>query len=208
MSDKKYVFSLITENDTNQSVELDKGDFLFEEGEIENEYIYFLNEGNVNVLKKKWVMWSAKQKELVGLASFFSKTSTYCYSVKATSKCKLLKVEMSDFKKLLIKDQRFSKAVMEMLCDRIKLTNGRTKKLLEQPSRRRLIYELITKAKDIKTNRIPYSSEDLSELVGVSVRLIRNMISELEQKKLLQRTKGALVIHDLRGLEIVGKIPH
>ena len=32
------------------------------------------------------------------------------------------------------------------------------------------------------------------------------MISDLEQKKLLERTKEKLIIHDLKGLEIIAKI--
>ncbi len=40
---------------------------------------------------------------------------------------------------------------------------------------------------------------------GVSVRLVRNILSELEQKKLVERTKGSIIIHDLRGLEIIAK---
>ena len=200
-----YIRDLIIPAYSKEPLTYEKNDFLFREGEEDN-YVYFLEEGNVKILKKKWVLWSAKPHELIGVSSYFADESTYSFSAKANTDCKLFRIHNADFKAILLKNPTFSRAVMDMLCERIRLTNSRTKSLLEYPSRYRLIQEIIRKTKEIKTNRIPYTLEDLSGVVGVSVRLIRDMISDLEQKKLLERTKEKLIIHDLKGLEIIAKI--
>jgi CRP/FNR family transcriptional regulator len=200
-----YIRDLIIPAYSKEALSYKKNDFLFREGE-EDDSVYFLEEGEVKILKKKWVLWSAKPNELIGISSYFADESTYNFSAKANADCKVYRIQNADFKSILLNNSTFSRAVMDMLCQRIRLTNTRTKSLLEYPSRYRLIHEIIRKAKEIKTNRVPYTLEDLSGVVGVSVRLIRDMISDLEQKKLLERTKEKLIIHDLKGLEIIAKI--
>ena len=186
-------------------IEIKKNEFLFNEGD-EDTCVYFLEEGDVKILKKKWVLWSAKADELIGISSFFADKLKYEFSAKGSENSRLYRIENADFKNILLTDSKFSRAVMTMLCDRIRFTNNRTKSLLEQPSKGRLINEIIHKARETKVNKIPYDLEDLSGLVGVSERLVRNMISELEQKKLIERQKGTLLIHDLKGLEIISKL--
>ena len=200
-----YIRDLIVPAYSNEPLLFKKNEFIFREGETDN-YIYFIEEGDIKIIKKKWVLWSAKPKELIGVSSYFAEGAIYSFSAKAGADCKIYRIKKNDFKVLLIEHPRFSRAIMDMLCERIRLTNTRTRNLLEYPSRYRLIQEIIARAKEIDTNRIPYNLEDLSGIVGVSSRLIRNIITELENRKLLERTKDKLIIHDLKGLEIISKI--
>ena len=200
-----YIRDLIVPEYTSEPLKFAKNEFLFKEGEEDN-YVYFLEEGAVKILKKKWVLWSAKPQELIGVSSYFADGNIYSFSAKTNADCVVYRIKNDDFKEMLLTRPSFSRAVMDLLCERIRLTDSRTKSLLEYPSRYRLIQEIIRKAKEINGTRIPYSLEDLSGIVGVSVRLIRDMISDLEQKKLLERTKEKLIIHDLKGLEIIANL--
>jgi CRP/FNR family transcriptional regulator, cyclic AMP receptor protein len=200
-----HIHDLVIPKNSRELISFKKDDLLFGEGDDDN-YVYFVLDGEIKIFKKKWLLWSAKAKELVGISSYFSDGTSYSFSAKAGSDCQVYRIANGEFEKMLVNDPKFSRAVMDMLCDRIRLTNTRTKSMLEQPSKFRLIQELIKKTKDHQSNLIPYNLEDLSGLVGVSVRLIRNMISDLEQKKLIERSKGVLIIHDLKGLEIIAKM--
>lgn len=201
---REYINALFLRHKCHELVSIKKNEFLFKEGD-EDSFVYLLIEGSVKVQKNKWVLWSAKSHELLGISSYFSDKTTYEFSVKAKADSTFYKIENDNFEKLLLEDSRFSRIIMQILCERIKRTNKRTKSLLEQPSKYRLINELITKAKELNASLIPCSLEDLSGVVGVSVRLVRNMLTDLEQKKLVERTKGSIIIHDLRGLEIIAK---
>jgi len=201
---RDYINALFLKHKCNERISIKKNEFLFQEGE-EDSHVYLLVEGNVKIQKNKWVLWSAKSHELIGISSYFSEKTTYEFSVKAKQDSTFYKIANKNFEMLLLEDPKFSRIIMEMLCERIKRTNKRTKSLLEEPSKYRLINELISRTKELNASLIPCTLEDLSGVVGVSVRLIRNMITELEQKKLVERTKGSIIIHDLRGLEIIAK---
>lgn len=201
----RYTFN-ISQN-LGECLNFKKGEFIFKENE-NSAFVYFIDDGEINILKQKWVLWSAKSKEFIGISSFFSEGSKYNFSAKTHKDCKVLKINNSDFRNMLIEDSSFSRKVMNILCDRIKLTNEKTKSLLKQTSKYRLIHEIIKKAKESSSKTIECSLEELSEIIGVSKRLIRNTLSELEKKKLLERMKNNLIIHDLKGLEIIAAQKH
>ncbi len=159
---RNYINELFLKHKCHELISIDKNEFLFKEGE-EDKYVYLLVEGNVKVQKNKWVLWSAKTHELLGISSYFSKKTTYEFSVKAKADSTFYKIENSSFEKLLLEDVRFSRIIMDILCERIKRTNKRTKSLLEQPSKYRLINELISKTKELNASLIPWSIGTFSE---------------------------------------------
>lgn len=185
-----------------ESFTIKKGDYLFKEGDQE-EFVYYISNGSVNIFKKKSILWSAGDSEFIGISSFFADGSVYRFSAKAAMDSVVHKISNADFTKLLTKNPSFSRMIMDLLCNRIRLTNTRTKTLLKSSSRCRLIKEIVLRVNDSGSKDVDYSLEDLSEIVGVSKRLIRNLLSDLEKKKLLERIKNRLIIHDLQGLEII-----
>jgi len=185
-----------------QEIHFPKGTHLFKENLCGNE-IYFILQGEVKILKGKWVLWSAIEEELIGISSFFADCEQYSFSAVASTDTKVQKVSSIDFEKMLISNPEFSRTIMEMMCERINLTQVRLKKLLKYSSKYRLITEIINKVKKTGVKTIDLTMDELSELIGVSKRLVRKLVIELEDKKLLQRKKNELIIHDLKGLEII-----
>jgi len=184
------------------SFKVKKGDYLFEEGDAEK-FVYYISDGSVNIFRKKSILWSAGDSEFIGISSFFSDGSEYRFSAKAAMDSVVYRISEADFTNLLTKNPGFSRMIMDLLCNRIRLTNTRTKTLLKSSSRCRLIKEIVRKVNESDSKDIDYSLDELSEIVGVSKRLIRNLLSDLEKKKLLERIKSRLIIHDLQGLEII-----
>lgn len=205
--DKKLsdeMLELIFRNHPKEKITIKNGEFLFKEGE-EDDSVYFLDAGELKIMKLKWVLWSAKSKEFVGISSFFNDNSTYSFSARATKDCNIYRIKNELFREILENDATFSRYIMDLLCDRIAFTTQRTKSLMEKSSKYRLIKEISNAVKENLSTIIPYSLEELSESVGVSKRLIRSIISEFEKKGLVVRTKNQLHIRDLKGLEFIGR---
>lgn len=181
-----------------------RGQFIFKEGDRDDS-VYYIETGEIFILKDKWVLWSAKPKELIGISSLFSGGENYRFTAKVSEDCSLYKIPNEVLTKTIMQNAIFSRFIMNMLCDRINKTNGRVKGLLEYPSRNRLIYTLISKTKETGSETIPYQVNDLADMVGVSPRLIRSNISELEDRNMIRRTRDTLKILDLRGLEIIAE---
>jgi CRP-like cAMP-binding protein len=184
---------------------LEKGEYLFNEGES-NDYIYFLEKGSIKVFKKSCVIWIAKPGEFIGLTSNLNNTSCYTFSSRANEDCKVIRIATDTFNKVLLRNNEFSKYIIGILCYRITLTEKKTKRFIEQTSMQRLISELIDNLKE-KGNLlyISFTLSDLSELIGVSKRLVSSMLSELEKKEIIKRLKGELQILNLQELQNILK---
>lgn len=181
-----------------------KGEYLFKEGEMEDG-VFFIDRGSVRILKEKWVLWTAKSKELIGVSSFFSDGSKYRFSAKAETDCKIVKISHEEFEEILSKNTAFGKAIMEMMCSRISFTSNRLASVMTKTSRSRLINEIIFRSKQLDSNTISYSSEELSELVGVSERMVRSNLKELEHRSFIKRDKKNIIILDIKGLKIIAE---
>jgi CRP/FNR family cyclic AMP-dependent transcriptional regulator len=179
-----------------------KGEYLFKEGEPEDG-VLIIEKGTVRILKNRWVLWIANAKELIGVSSFFAEGEHYTFSAKAAEDCRILKISHAQFQQMIEENALFAKAVIEMMCDRITHTNDRLKSVMTRSSRYRLISELIKISVQSKNLTIMYNPDELSELIGISKRLIRAILTELEKKTVLKRSKHSIVINDLRGLEII-----
>ena len=177
-----------------------EGEFLFREGEKE-EGVFFIHEGTIKVLNGKWVHWMSGPNEIVAISSFFAKGNRYIFSVKATKYCRITKYSCDDFQKMLSNYPKFSQAVIKSLCQRIEFTQKRVRSILWDNSWNRLLKELIHAS--YENPQINLSLEELSQLVGVSKRRVRTMLSDLEQKSILQKTKDQIEITDIKGLLII-----
>ena len=198
---QKYIQKLV---DDSTPLNVKKGVYLFKEGDS-NKSLYFLLSGEVRVLKSKYMLWTAQSRELVGLSSFFSERSIYDFSVKASVDSEVLKLNTNSLMNMVSRDPIFSRAIMQVLCHRVKMAQNRTISLLETPAKNRLINEIIIKTESTDKTQYEFSLEELSEAVGISLRLTRQLLKKLEKRKLLEHYQGTLTIHDLMGLKIVQK---
>lgn len=202
-------FHKISENQfLNSSIELsklNKLDILFKEGDS-IDYIYFLIEGELNVIKGKQVMWQAHENEFIGISSFFNNDSNYAYTVKTCQKTKVLLIPLDDFKKALINSSTLNNMLMHLFCERIKLTHAKIKSYSNLSKRKRLINLLINKAKNISNSEkiiLEYTSIDLAEFVNIPHKFVKATLLELQNKKLVKLRKEAIEILDFQGLKLV-----
>jgi CRP-like cAMP-binding protein len=166
-------------------IELNKGEVLFKEGE-DNDFVFFIESGSIKVLKGKWVIGITQALEFVGITSCLSETSTYTFSSKAVEKSVVLKISKNDFKNMLLCNSFFCKQIIEILCERIKLTDLKTRTFIEQTSQHRLINELINNSKSIENSLKTFLGvEDLSELTGISKRAVKKMLNDLSKQNLI-----------------------
>ncbi len=199
----KYVIGILEEN---SPFELVKGKFLFREVDPYKS-TFFLVDGEVSIIKGKHTLWVAKSNELIGLSTFFSNAKSYGFSAKIVENCKILRVDGESLSRAMGNDSGFSRLVINQLCHRIKLRNKRTKSLLDTPSKFRLIYVLIEKSKESDNLLFTCTLDELSDSVGVSSRLIRRKLTELNKMNLVKYKNGKVEILDFKGLEIYGASP-
>ena len=64
-------------------------------------------------------------------------------------------------------------------------------------------YQIISPIDLSAEKEYEFSIEELSEAVGISIRLTRQLLKKLEKRKLLEHHQGTLIIHDETGLRIV-----
>lgn len=191
---KEFELHFITENFPLERITLNAGDFLFKEGE-QNDFVYFIESGSIKVLKNQWVIGITHSMEFVGITSCISENMTYTFSSKSVKESTLLKIKKLDFQKLLLKNPKFCKSIIEILCQRIKATDIKTRSFLEQSSKHRLITELINNSSNVEDSIKTFLGiDDLSELTGVSKRAVRKMLNDLTKVNLILHTKENEII--------------
>ena len=99
-----------------------KSDYLFKQGEG-GIAIYFINEGAVKIIKGKSVLWIAEKNELIGISSFFESQGDFKFSAQACEELDAIRIEPDKFKELLSANPAFGIKIINMLCERIKMTN-------------------------------------------------------------------------------------
>lgn len=199
---KRFDLDFIKEVFQTEKIYIKSGDVLFREGE-NNDYVFFIESGSIKVLKSKWVIGITQALEFVGITSCLSDTSTYTFSSRAVENSSILKIKKTDFKNLLLNNSIFCKQIIEILCERIKLTDQKTRSFIEHSSQYRLINELISNSKNIENSLKTFLGvDDLSELTGISKRAVKKMLNELSKQNLiLQKKNNEIELLDQPNLE-------
>lgn len=196
MDTKKPIFDadFVQKNFQAETQELTEGEVLFKENEP-NDFVYLILSGSIKVTRKKWAIGITFPNEFVGITSCISEGTSYTFSAKASSPSKVLKIKKEIFKKVLLENPKFSRFIIEILCERIKLTDLKTSSFLDLPPERRVIVELLNNLKDSDgqlTSQI--SMKDLSELTGVSLRTIKKMINNFIESGIITMPESNQIV--------------
>lgn len=184
---KRFDLNFIEQTFHSEKIKLTTGDVLFKEGE-RNDYVFFIETGSIKVLKRKWVIGITKALEFVGITSCLSDTSTYAFSSMAIEDSLVLKIRKTEFKDTLLINSVLCKQIIEILCERIKLIDIKTRSFIEQTSQHRLIQELINNSKNSENSLKTFLGvEDLSELTGISKRAVKRILNDLSKQKLIHQ---------------------
>lgn len=196
------------ENINIESLELEKSDVLFSEGETIN-YLYYVVKGELNIFKNNQHMWQANPNEFIGLSSFFTDDSNYSYTVTACTNSDILKIPLDDFKNAIENSNTLNTELMKLFCVRIKNTIAKTKSHSALSKKKRLIALLIQKS--IKSNQqnnitLNYSPQDIASFINTPQKVVQKILLELQNKKLLKFSKNEIDILDYNGLKLVLKM--
>lgn len=204
MDSKEPIFDVnfIQKHFEAEPLELKSGDCLFRENEP-NDFVYFILKGSVKVSRKKWAIGITFPNEFVGITSCISEGNTYTFSAKASSPSKILRIKKEIFKKVLLENPKFSRFIIEILCERIRLTDLKTSSFLDLPPERRVIVELLNNLKDIQGKLISQiSMKDLSELTGVSIRSVKKIVDHFIEDGIISMPHaGQFILIDKKRLE-------
>lgn len=191
-----------------ESFLLKKGETLFKQGD-KIDYIYFLSDGELNIMKNSQMMWQAHRDEFIGISSFFVGESHYSYSVKACKKSKVTRVPLHEFKLALNSFPALNTSLMKLFCSRINLTLDKVSRRTRLTRKKRLVNILIEKAKKLgKKERIilSYSIADIAEFVNVSQNFAKDLLNELQSKNLIRIGDNNIEITDFTGLKLVSRM--
>lgn len=187
---------------------LAKGKPLFIQGD-KIDYIYFLSDGELNILKNSQMMWQAHRNEFIGISSFFIGEQKYSYSVKACKNSEVSRISVEDFKKALNAYPTLNTSLMKLFCNRINLTLDKVSVRSKLTRKMRLVNVLIEKAKKLgKKERLvlSYTVNDIAEFVNVSQNFAKELLYELQSKNLIKIQKTNIEITDFTGLKLVSKM--
>ena len=115
--------------------------------------VFFIVNGKVKISReslngKTFILWYAGKNELIGLTSFFNATSTYSFSASIESdSASVLFIERNQFKSLLTQEKSLKKAIISMLCYRIKKIENQTQEIALTTSKERLAKTLVAMVK-------------------------------------------------------------
>lgn len=203
---KKFDSNFVKKQFLYEEVKFDKNEYLFHEGN-ENSFVYYVIEGKIKVIKKKIVIGFSNTDEFVGITSCLSENNEYCFSALSQENSKLLRIHKSIFKKVLNENIEFGKIIINLLCNRIKLTDGKSESFKNHTSTERVVNEILSNVETENNNyTIKATIEDLAELTGVSKHLIKSIIKELSKQKIIEFINHTIRILDYHRLELIGRI--
>lgn len=170
---------------------------LFNEGD-KNDYVYFIENGAINVYKNKILIGITKTSEFVGITSCLCDKEIYTFSAKTKKETKILRLKKEEFKGKIEDNKEFSRYIMKVLCERIKLTDLKTKSFLDKTYEKRLIFEIINYAiYDGIKYKIIVSIDELKMLTGIPKKTIAVLLKKLINSNLLYKNSNELCVSNL-----------
>lgn len=115
-------------------ISINKGVTLFKQGET-IEYIYFVIQGELSILKDNQKMWQARKDEFVGISSFFIGDPNYSYEVVAKENSEIIKMPLQVFAEAVEKSSALNQSLMKSFCKRIKITLDKVVSFSKQPQK-------------------------------------------------------------------------
>jgi CRP/FNR family cyclic AMP-dependent transcriptional regulator len=203
---KKFDLKFVKKQFLYEEVEFQTNEYLFHEGN-ENSFVYYIIDGKIKVIKKKIVIGFSNPNEFVGITSCLSENNEYCFSALAQENSTLLRIHKTVFKTVLNENVEFGKIIIDLLCNRIKLTDGKSESFKNHTSTERVVNEILSNVEtENNSYTIKATIEDLSELTGVSTNLIKTIIRELSKQKIIEFINHTIRISDYHRLELIGRI--
>ncbi|MBD3637539.1 MAG: Crp/Fnr family transcriptional regulator [Crocinitomicaceae bacterium] len=196
----------ITSSVESRTIELKKGDTLFDEGEISTS-IAFVEHGCLVLNKNNRSVLLRTNNEPVDLIPLFSHESTSFYSLQATSDTKVRLFDRSQLQQFVMdRPQMVTRCMQQVICQLNKVDNM-IQILRETSATKRLLSMMMlnTRSEGIKKKQY-YLEPDLNKMASISnisSRRAKKVLSNMESKNIVRSEQHKLIIKDMDALKLL-----
>ncbi|MDQ0246581.1 CRP/FNR family transcriptional regulator [Bacillus fengqiuensis] len=197
----------------NQTVQVKKGDFLFQEGSEAKE-LYFIKCGKIQLSKltpdgRELTFYISSKDELIGEINLFCAASRHMLHAKALEDSEVIIIEKDQLEQLLTKDQELSIEYMRWMGERLQRTQTKFRDLVLHGKKGALYSTLIRMSNSFGIMRetgieldLHLTNQELANFCGTSREVVNRLLSDLRKDGIISVDKGKITIHDLNYLKL------
>ena len=175
------------------------GEFLFKQGEKGNA-MYLILSGEVNLIhrgtKAEYIVELLKPGQGLGENVLFAPQSQRSYSAVAKTSVTVLELGPIEFKQISVKMPDFNSKLVRILSERLEACHAVINVLQSNQPIEKVILFLVFLAKQNEKNpKAVFEPGEVSECLNVPVEKVKEVITELENQKVLSKLKeGGFII--------------
>jgi len=178
-----------------------KGAIIYLEGDPA-ENVWFVKEGHVKAMVytpngRSVNLCMVGEKGMLGGCCCFNSTGYLCQGVTETEAV-VCAFPMKDFIELLNEYPEMSRAVVEMVSQRLR--DSKSNQVFEQESVEKRILHVLLKLTEEFGNTIPLTRREIAEMAGTTVETCIRTFLILEEKGLVSTQRGKITLINLRAL--------
>ena len=176
--------------------EFKKNEIIFNE-EDKGSTLYFINEGQIKLYKftrdgKEQILYILSNGDFFGELNLLKK-STYNFSAKALTDCKVCTLQENEFKEMIKENPSIAINLLEEVTERLTETEKLVQSLATNDVDARLAYLLLNFSERYGKNNgqnveftLPITREDMANFIGVTRETISRKLRRLEDDKLIK----------------------
>lgn len=201
MYDNVFKIEFVKDNFNYEVMNFTANSTIFSEGD-ENNFVYFIEKGAIDVYKNGILIGVTKTSEFVGITSCLSDKQFYTFSAKSKIDSKILRLNKKEFKSAIEDKKEFCEYIMRILCERIKFTDLKTKSFLDKTYEKRLIFELITQSIfDGIKRKVIVNIDELYALTGIPKKIIQALLKNFIKENIISKSKSEFEILNFEKLQ-------
>lgn len=203
------IFSPISQN-----ILINKGSFLFSEGDIANE-LYVVKSGTIKVGKrindgKELSLRLCKKDDIIGELTLYEGNTKHFLHAKAFEDSEVAVINKADLEKLLLDNSQLTIEFIKLMNTLIRRDQTLLRDLILYGKKGALYSILIRLTNSYGEEQqdgimltISLTNQELADFCGTTRESINRLLSELRRKNVISMRNGNILIHDLTYLKKV-----
>ncbi|CAM3736654.1 Crp/Fnr family transcriptional regulator [Mesobacillus zeae] len=192
-------------------VSLEKGTFLFHEGQPAKE-MYILLSGKAHVFKmnaegKELYLRLCKKNDIVGELTLFTVDPRYLFNVRMIESGKVAAINIEALERVLFNNGRLAAEFMKWMNDHIRKTITKFRDLVLNGKKGALYSTLIRLSNSYGVQNsggimidVALTNQDLANFCGTARESVSRMLGELRNEGIISISRKKITIHDLQYL--------
>jgi CRP/FNR family transcriptional regulator len=197
----------------NQTIYVEKGNFLFQEG-TEAKELYYIEKGKIQLSKltpdgRELTFCICSAGELIGEINVFCAASRHMLQAKALEGSEIIAMDKEELEELLTKNPELSIEYMKWMGERLRRNQTKFRDLVLHGKKGALYSTLIRMSNSFGTMRehgielnLQLTNQELANFCGTSREVVNRMLSDLRKENVISIHKGKITIHDLNYLKL------